>query len=54
MYLEQIDKGELNDRELAAKSPFDIDSINKVLKINDEIKATQKDIEDMQNSISNE
>lgn len=48
-YLDEIDQGKLNDKELAEKSPIKIDSIDKVLKMDDEIKKQQKLIEELKN-----
>jgi len=43
-YLAQVDSGALNDKELAKKSPIQIDDINTILKLNDQIKNTQKEL----------
>ena len=40
-YLERIDNGELNDRELINKSPIKLNAFDEFLKLNDEIKKTK-------------
>ncbi|MBS3117723.1 FecR domain-containing protein [Candidatus Woesearchaeota archaeon] len=46
-YLDMIDRGELDDAELIEKSPVKLEAMNKIKKINDEIKKQQRAIDNI-------
>ena len=41
----------INDKELAAKSPVQIESIDKILKINEEIRDVNKEIKELETKL---